>query len=109
MDHNIRSDWRSVLVKRPDYRARTVRAVNGVYVDACVDACVNACLWPGGAGKWAIRSGEKSCLGKHGDRTREQLRSRRDERFCYRCRFDALEAASAFAVFWLEQHVEEVL
>ena len=109
MDHNIRSDWRSVLVKRPDYRARTVRAVNGVYVDACVDACVNACLWPGGAGKWAIRSGENSCLDKDGHWIIEPLPSRCDERFCQRCRFDDLEAAYAFAASWLEQHTEEVL
>jgi hypothetical protein len=105
MDHHIRSDWRSVWVKRPDYHGRTVRAVNGVHVDACVAAC----LGPDGAMKWAIRSGENSCLGKHGDWIIEPLPSRRDEMFCHRCRFDSLEAAYAFAVSWLEQHVEEVL
>ncbi len=97
MDYDIRSVW----VKRPDYHARTVRAANGVHVDAC--------LWPDGSVKWAIKSGENSCLDKDGDWIIEPLPSRRDERFCHRCRFDALEAACAFAVSWLEQHVEEVL
>ncbi|MDP3046470.1 MAG: hypothetical protein Q8O07_03240, partial [Chloroflexota bacterium] len=77
MDHDIRS----VSVKRPDYHGRTVRAVNGVHANACVDACVDACLWPDGAVKWAIRSGENRCLDKDGDWIIEPLPSRRDERF----------------------------
>lgn len=97
MDVDIRSVW----VKRPDYHGRTLRAANGVHVDAC--------LWPDGAVKWAIRSGETSCLDKDGDWIIELPPSRRDERFYERCRFDALEAAYAFAVSWLEQHMEEVL
>ncbi len=98
MDHDIRSNWRSVWVKRPDYHGRTVRAVNGVHVDACAAAC----LGPDGAMQWAIRSGENSCLDKDGDWIIEPLPSRCDERFYHRCRFDALEAAYAFAVSWLE-------
>jgi hypothetical protein len=97
MDVDIRSVW----VKRPDYHGRTLRAANGVHVDAC--------LWPDGAVKWAIRSGETSCLDKDGDWIIEPLPSRRDERFYEWCRFDALEVACACAASWLEQHMEEVL
>jgi hypothetical protein len=109
VDHYVRSNWRSVWVKRPDYHARTVRAVNGVHVDACVDPC----LWPDRAVKWAIRSGENSCLDKGGDCSIEQLRPDATRgsflrRFHERRRFGALEVAYAIAVSWLEQHVEEV-
>jgi hypothetical protein len=106
----VHFDIRSVWVKCPDYHGRTLRAVNGVHVDACAGAC----LGPDGAMKWAIRSGENSCLDKGGDCSIEQLRPDATRgsflrRFRERRRFGAVEVACGCAASWLEQHMKEVL
>ncbi len=84
-------DIGSIWVRRPllPNQARTQFELNGIYVEYC--------LQRDGSSKWAIRSGERDCLGKDGEWIMESLPSKRDDAYLRMYRWDIMTEAFKFA------------